>query len=241
VRRVRHGGLWRGYRHQFSRFPDQRTSVLVMCNHFTEPNALNDRVADIWLADHLAPVPAPAPGDADSAALARYAGTYVSRQAQSLRPVRFARGGGLEMRLWATFYPLRPMGGGRFAVVGTPSFVTFRQGGAGEMRMEEAAEGDAPTAYERIPDGAVAPAPPTDYAGTFRSEELDSEWRFEARADTLVMRVGRDEDALRPAGRDAFTDGYLLVVFTRDAAGRVDGFTVATPRVRGVRFVRHGG
>ena len=47
---------------------------------------------------------------------------------------------------------------------------------------------------------------------------------------------------LRPAGRDAFSDHeYVLVLFERDAQGRVTGFTVSTPRVHNLRFARRRG
>jgi hypothetical protein len=48
----------------------------------------------------------------------------------------------------------------------------------------------------------------------------------------------RDTTQLRHAGRDAFSDGYVLVVFRRDAAGRVTGFDASTPRTMNVAFVR---
>jgi hypothetical protein len=53
-----------------------------------------------------------------------------------------------------------------------------------------------------------------------------------------IFSPWRDATRLRAAGPDAFTDGYALVLFTRDARGRAGAFTVATPRVLGVRFER---
>jgi hypothetical protein len=44
---------------------------------------------------------------------------------------------------------------------------------------------------------------------------------------------------VRPAYGDVFM-GAFLIAFTRDRRGRVDGFTLGTGRVRGVRFERRG-
>lgn len=55
---VSHGGAWAGYRAQLMRFPDQRTSVVVLCNLGSmNPSALALKVAEIVLKDQLAPEP----------------------------------------------------------------------------------------------------------------------------------------------------------------------------------------
>jgi CubicO group peptidase (beta-lactamase class C family) len=55
VRRVSHGGAWAGYRAELMRFPEQHTSVAVLCNLGTSaPSARAARIADILLAGQLA-------------------------------------------------------------------------------------------------------------------------------------------------------------------------------------------
>jgi CubicO group peptidase (beta-lactamase class C family) len=97
LRTVRHGGSLMGFRAELVRFPDERFSVIVLCNLGTiDATGLADRIADIYLEDRLAPVAArpgarptaaAARGDAtpqafrvDSAALAAYAGEYASQE-----------------------------------------------------------------------------------------------------------------------------------------------------------------
>ncbi|HEU4557247.1 MAG TPA: hypothetical protein VFS20_05335 [Longimicrobium sp.] len=87
------------------------------------------------------------------------------------------------------------------------------------------------------PAGEPRP-PPADYAGVYRGEELDTEWRLEPRGDRVVAMLPRDTTELRYAGRDAYSDGYVLVLFRRDAAGRVTGFDASTPRTLNVAFRR---
>ncbi len=53
---VRHGGAWAGYRAELLRFPQQHTSIVVLCNLAqSNPSQLADRVADVVLASELGP------------------------------------------------------------------------------------------------------------------------------------------------------------------------------------------
>ncbi len=54
---VGHSGSWRGFRSHLMRFPDQKFGVVILCNLDTfNPLRLAEQVADIYLADLLAPV-----------------------------------------------------------------------------------------------------------------------------------------------------------------------------------------
>ena len=56
---VGHSGSWRGFRSHLMRFPDQKFGVVILCNLDTfNPHRLAERVADLYLADVLAPVEA---------------------------------------------------------------------------------------------------------------------------------------------------------------------------------------
>ncbi len=97
LRTVEHGGALGGYRAQLLRFPDQRFSVVCLCNLApTNPTALAYRVADLYLADEFevapeAPVeeeaaeprrePAVAePFHPSTAQMAEYPGAYYSEE-----------------------------------------------------------------------------------------------------------------------------------------------------------------
>ncbi len=59
---VGHSGSWRGFRSHLMRFPDQRFGVVILCNLDTfNPLRLAEQVADLYLADVLAPVEASEP------------------------------------------------------------------------------------------------------------------------------------------------------------------------------------
>lgn len=254
LRRLWHGGLSQGYRSQFMRYPDQRTSVLVMCNVYqmAEPNALAERVSDVVLADEIARAERAAPANTPAAAapapsaaeLARLAGVYVSRDEQFVRAIRVHEGR-LQMRHWITWHGLRPLGGGRFRVEGQPLTLAFRDAadGAGRVLREQADGRRAPMVLQSIPDDRLPPSELDRYTGAFRSDELRSTWTITRTGGELRVSGGpRGGLRLRPAGRDAFTDGtYVLVLFRRDSAGRITGLTAATQRVQNLQFVKRGG
>lgn len=251
LRRYWHGGLAGGYRSQFMRYPDQRTSVLVQCNVYqlAEPNSLAEAVTDIVLADAIAKAEAgaPAPVAAPPAAQVRpLAALYVNRDIPALRPVRFHEGR-LQVRQWITWHDVAPVGPDRFRVKGLPLTIVFRRGADGTAgTLEEHLDGmRTPTVLHATPVLRSSAAELDAYTGRFTSAELGTAWtlRREGSGLRVVPRHGRGRvDLLRPAGPDAFSDHeYVLLLFQRDARGRVSGFTVSTPRVQNLRFTRDGG
>ena len=57
LRTVGHSGSWRGFRSHLMRFPDQKFGVVILCNLDTfNPLSLTEKVADLYLAEVLAPV-----------------------------------------------------------------------------------------------------------------------------------------------------------------------------------------
>lgn len=240
VRRDWHGGQAFGFRSQWWRFPEQRISFLTTCNTRTaEPGGLTERVADLFLAQTFAEAGHPVQPEAriDSAAAARYFGFYVSRTGRQPRFVQW-RDGRFAVRYVATWYDLVPVAPDRFRVRGQPTELAFSARPEGGMRLEEYSHGvSAPAAFDT--PGADEPRPPLqDFAGVYRGAELDSEWRIEVRGDRLLASLPRDTTELRYAGRDAYSDGYVLVLFRRDDTGRVVAFDASTPRLLNVAFIR---
>ena len=65
LKTIGHSGSWRGFRSHLMRFPDQKFGVVILCNLDTfNPLRLAEKVADIYLADVLAPVEASEPNKA---------------------------------------------------------------------------------------------------------------------------------------------------------------------------------
>jgi len=159
---VRHGGAFVGFRAEMIRFPEQRFSVVCLCNlAAANPSRLADRVSDVYLADVLGPV---------------------------------------------------EEGAGR----------------GGRRSESEAAEGPEYGAAELAA-----------FAGTYRSEELDSDYRIFLEGGELKVRRGRaDPISLQPTSADEFRLEGARLTFERDDRGRPASFVLDAGRVRGIRFVR---
>jgi CubicO group peptidase (beta-lactamase class C family) len=244
---VRHGGSWAGYRAELLRFPEQRTSVAVLCNLSTSnPSRLANEVADVLLAERLARREEPATGSRGAAApavgardLAAYAGWYRDPATNELRQVALRGdtlvvGEGGEERA-----PLVALGEGRFGVPEWRSELRFVGAGAG-MRLVEGAAGERATTYERFTPVSYEAARLADFAGDYVSDELDIRYAVAVDSGRLVVRlVGTPERPLAPIVADVFRAGDgIVLTFGRDPSRRVTGFTVDAGRVRGIGFVR---
>ncbi len=102
LKTISHGGAFVGFRAQMLRFPDERTSIICLCNlSTTSPSRLALRVADVVLADKLAPPetegdddetetdePAPEPPLLTRDQLAAYAGAYYCDELDATYRIR---------------------------------------------------------------------------------------------------------------------------------------------------------
>ena len=254
LRRVQHGGDWVGYHAAYARFPDQHTSVILLCNSDgISPTELADKVGDIVLAKSfpqtkVASTPhrestTAAPASASAMPASRLVGSYYASSTDEVARIS-ANNDSLSLGLVGRSLPLQARGPATYAVVGLPVSVEFL------------ADGDAPARAVRIYVGselrdeavrftAVTPSMQQlrELTGSYYSPELLVTWPVTLEGDRLVLNegAGKDEDisgTLEPAMADAFTAGSGLVHFTRDAAGHVTGFDVSASRMRGIRFDR---
>ncbi|MGI8842078.1 MAG: serine hydrolase domain-containing protein [Gemmatimonadaceae bacterium] len=157
--RVSHGGAYGGYRAHQLRFPEQRLSVLHLCNlGNADPGARGLKVASIYLNGQFTE---PEP-----------------RQASSRNA--------------------------------------------------------SPPPGPRLTSGQLAML-----AGRYTSAELGAHVMLSVRGDSLIVRRGGREVAMRPTGVDAFTvPGMGAVRFTRNADGRVTAFSVGAGRATGIVYER---
>ncbi|HEY2896278.1 MAG TPA: serine hydrolase domain-containing protein, partial [Gemmatimonadaceae bacterium] len=218
LRRVQHGGDWIGYHTAYSRFPDQHTSVLIMCNSDgISPTELADKVSDIVLAKSfrekiVASAPphdsAPSPSASSSTIPAsRLVGSYYASTTDEVARIA-SKGDSLTLGLVGRSLPLEASGPATYAVVGLPVFVEFL------------ADGDAPARAVRIRVGSelreeavrfTAVTPSTEQlqelTGSYYSPELLVTWPVTLEDGHLVLNkgAGKDEDisgTLEPAMTD---------------------------------------
>jgi len=246
LRVVSHGGSWAGYRGHFLRFPDQHFAVATFCNVTTSgPDSLARKVAGIYLADRMQPDSAAgwsvalmgAPrADVPVANLRSLAGVWRNVERGEVRRIRlvgdtlFTTGGGERTRIV-------PLGGGRYRAGETE--LRLEAAGAVASRMIVRTPGDSVT-FTRADTVALTPAQLAEYAGNYRSDEVETTqtWKIE-KGQLVVYANDRRLGTLEPAYKDGFTRGGGNVIdVVRDAKGRITGFVVEAGRVRHLRFTR---
>ena len=216
---VSHSGSTAGYSAWLGRYPEQKTSVAVLCN-LAGVNAtqLGHQVADVYLGTTARQNAAPKPAKVDAATLAARAGLYRSMRDHHTITV------GAQERPANADGPQR-------------EFETDASGKV--VRMKVVTEIDPNNTYEK-----VEPAHPTAgdlaaMAGTYTSDEAELTLKVELESGKLVIHRRPDATfALTPTYRDGFSSSLGSIRFLRDAAGQITELSVGDARVWDLRFER---
>ena len=239
---VSHGGGFGGYNTYLMRFPARRFSVAVLCNAALQPSGqLAERVADVFLGDLLAAVPAPgatgtpaAPAGIalDPARLASYPGTFVNAETLLLRRLVADSGRLFYSRGPGNRSELIPVAEGKFRMAGTDVAVSISPG-RDTVRLDIA--GEPPVLLARM----VPPAGRSlgDLAGSYHSSDLNAGLTVEVRDSVLRIQRERGSAAtFTPVFADGFSGGFYFLRVVREG-GRVTALLLsAGERARNVRF-----
>jgi hypothetical protein len=246
LRVVSHGGSWAGYRSHFLRFPDQHFAVATLCNLTTSgPDSLARKVAGIYLGDRMQPDSATAwtvalagapRRDVPAMNLRALSGLWRNVERGEVRRTRLV-GDSLFLAAAGERTRMVPLDGGRFRA-GPYSEVVFEGDSAAPSRMIVRTTAEAVT-YLRADTTAVAPTKLAEYAGDYRSDEVEATHTWKLEKGQLVLYVNdRRLGVLEPTYKDGFTRGASVIDVQRDAKGRVAGFLLEAGRVRHLRFTR---
>jgi hypothetical protein len=203
-------------------------------------------LADLALGAELGPAPVPnaSAGGSSSAApvavapatLDRWAGLYRLGPGWYVR----VRRDGATLRVQATRepeFPMTPRSDSTFWVDAYAAEMAFEPGPTPHLRYRG-------RRFPRLADASpITPAQLATYAGTYESAELQTRYEVVARGDSLVLRHPRHGTiALTRLWGDDFAGSAWFtrsVEFTRDASGKVAGFSVfIDDRSRDVKFRR---
>jgi len=231
---VEHGGALFGYRTELLRFPEQKFSVVCLCNLGSAvPENLARKVADIYLADKLKPEASALKHSPNESFPdpATFAGKYLDPRTHLMYTFSASNGnlmawGAVLIRIDANqFYDLQSdvitFDSSKSAMHGTLDIgqETYFSG----SRVEELHLGEPVLA---------------SYSGRFRSTELDTVYSLSEGKGTLTLRNGDNAtQKLTPIAKDEFDAGnFGRFVFERDPGGQVFGFRVFTQAARGIEF-----
>jgi CubicO group peptidase (beta-lactamase class C family) len=245
---IAHGGNNLGASAYAIQFIDDRLSIAVLCNgRELDAYTLARQTAGLFIAV------LPAPGstgpqresqavsatvDVSAVQLAGYAGIYFNAATLATRKVDVRNG----RLIWARGTPGTPLDAvapNRFRFPpGTPAELVFPALRQGESQMMQLISGASVTEYRRgetfvAPVGGIA-----TFGGSFYSDELDVTWKLRVVNDSLEVGThGSWSFRPQPILRDTFALVEAVVMrFTRDNRGRIDGFIADMPRTRGIRF-----
>jgi CubicO group peptidase (beta-lactamase class C family) len=233
---VEHSGALYGYRTNILRFPEQRFTVLCLCN-LSNANtaALSRQVAEVYLANSLKSE-ADAP-DADGASAlpdpSRFAGKYLDPGNHFVYTFSSSAG---ELMAWGA--KLRRVGPNQFHDLGT-GIITFSER-SGNMTAKLAMDGENFFSGERVEPMHLDAAALAAYSGKYHSAEIDATYSLLVKNRDLLLQFKWDPALkLDPVAPDTFESGELgTLVFHRDAEGRITGFSIYEVSARGVAFER---
>ena len=231
---VEHNGALFGYRSAFLRFPQQRFSVIVLCNLATaSPETLARKIADLHLAADFKPAKSILNAVADLPDPAALAGTYLDPRTKTLYTFTADHG---NLIAWGAV--LRRIDAKSFYDLGS-NVITFEKVN-GMIRCSLAIPGEVYFAGDKLEPVQLSEAQLTRFAGSYHSDELDATYTLSAEKGKLTVQEG-DEPAVifDFATHDEFYSGdFRSLVFQLDANRRVFGFKVFTQAARGIMFNR---
>ena len=230
---VAHDGANFGYRTMLLRFPQQRFSVICLCNLGTSnPLRLSYQVADLYLQGQLAPDPQPA----TDAKVDPQPFTGWYRNPESHSAYQLAAADGDIVALGRHF---KPRNANHF-VAAPGAEIAFDRLQNGDVRATLTLEGTAPQVFERFEPLKPPAEDLAQYAGEYSSSELQAAYRFAVKDGKLALATNWEEPSvLEPTVRDEFKSPVgVAMVFRRDAAGHITGCDLFAGRVRNIFFRR---
>lgn len=223
---IAHAGATGGYRAWLARYPAANLSIAILCNDASaNPIALGREVVDRYLGPASSPPPGPLVPAPQS-----LAGRYVN--AATGMPVDVAVGAGSISVAGGT--PLTATSPDTF----TRGLTTIRFAGDDAFTVDGA---DGVSRYRRLVPYLPDAADLDQFTGRFASDEALAAYMVTQRNGSLEAQLVERPHVLVPLVplyRDAFMAGTVLVRFTRDRKGGIDGLTLGNERVRALQFRR---
>ena len=233
---VEHGGALFGYRTELLRFPEQKFTVICLCNIANAvPENLARKVADIYLADTLqtgASSLNPS-SNGNFPDPATFAGKYLDPRIHLMYTFTASNG---NLMAWGAM--LRRINANQFYDLGS-NVITFESSKV-TTHAKLDLKGETYFSGSRVQELHLGEPVLASYTGQFRSAELDTVYSLSVEKGTLSLSLrNRDNPPqnLTPIAKDEFDAGdFGRLVFDRDSGGRILGFHVFTQEARGIAF-----
>jgi CubicO group peptidase (beta-lactamase class C family) len=228
-----HSGANFGYRSEYLRFPQQRFSVILLCNLSTAgPVGLAHKISDLYLQGDLAPTSAPRVSSGFPNPES-FAGTYLDPQTKTI--YTFTTEGGNLMG-WGE--ALQRVAANQYYDL-QGDVMTFSSNN-GVVHLSLPIPGELYFSGDRMQPLDVSAAELSRFTGSFHSAELDTTYIVTVEGGHLTVKVPNNPSIpLDAAGRDEFYSSELGdLVFHTDAGHLVSVFSLSTQASRGIIFAK---
>ena len=228
-----HDGALDGYRTVILRFPEQRFSVVCLCNlSSANTSSLAHKVSDIYMKNSLLPVTSEANSSGSGYPNpSKFAGTYLDPRKHFA--YTFSASGD-DLLAWGA--KLQRIGPNQFKDLGIGT-ITFEN--SSEARKATLViDGEVFFAGSRVDVMHLSDADLAAYAGRYRSTEIDATYILSLENGALMLRSNWDPPLkLNPVAPDEFESNLgISLVFDRGANGGVRGLRLFTENVHDISF-----
>lgn len=241
-RMIEHAGASYGYVAEKLSFPEQRLSIIVLCNRRDAPYVeLSNRLADLFL-DLGGREELPAPVEA-GAELARIGGMYFNEATSDTLVLEAVNRRLVNLVDDAIYRPVAPMtfefpSSGRLCrCTTTLSFRSEPDGSVQELTATTASATGKPTVltYKRVRPGRQT-ASSTDYIGEYVSDDIATSWCLLRNGDSLLVRRRGAADRASQLLLDDVADAPGGFIHFHRTDGQVTGFALRNKRVHAIEF-----
>ena len=242
LRTISHSGGDPGYAANLVRYSDRGLGIAILCNFDDPPlGRMTDDFADIFLGDAPENRAAPEVGpdvkivQLTTEELALRAGVYRDSQTDTFSRL-YVRDGKLMTEAAGDTFELTPTSANLFILSGTSIALEF----TGDRELHIVGFGPKPTVVQKVDPLKLSASELNTYAGQYTNAEVEATFTMAAADSKLVLRRhARPDIVLDPVYPDTFQANLVgLMKFSRDAAGKVTGFSIKTDGVRNIRFER---
>lgn len=230
LKTVEHSGSTFGYRTKLLRFPEQRFSVITLCNVANaDVDSLARKIADLYLEAQLKPEASVGSGSFPDPE--PFAGTYFDPRTHVVYTFTAVNG---DLMAWGS--KLQRLGPNEFSdLVGNP--IVFRSAN-GSMSAALTIQSETYFSGERVPHISMSESALNKFTGNYHSEELDVTYKVSLVKGALMLEFG-DQTAveLNPVSANEFQAGDLgTIAFQVSGKPHDSGLTLYSQPARGITF-----
>lgn len=232
LRTIEHSGSTFGYRTKLLRFPEQRFSVITLCNVASaDVEVLTRKISDLYLERQLKPEATAHTRSESFPDPARFAGTYFDPRTHVVYTFTAMNG---DLMAWGS--KLQRLGPNEFSdLVGNP--IVFKSADS-TMSATLTIENETYFSGNRVADLHLSESALSGFTGNYHSDELDANYQVSLVKGTLTLNFGDQPPVdLIPVAANEFQAGDLgTIVFQVAGNAHATGLTLFSQPARGIIF-----